>query len=113
MLGMPAAVDVPLRTEDGVIRVGRSRVTLDAVIADFHGGASPEEIARHYSALHVSDVYLVIGYYLRNQADIDAYIDAQERLAADARRRYEADHPNDPLRERLIAALAEKRNPGG
>lgn len=109
MILMPTAVDVPLRTEEGVIRVGQSRVTLEAVIADFHRGASPDDIARHYSALNVSDVYLVIGYYLRNREAVDEYIREQERLAEEARRAYEADHPNDPLRERLIAALNERR----
>ncbi|MBL8153615.1 MAG: DUF433 domain-containing protein [Anaerolineae bacterium] len=108
MIPMPAAVDVPLRTEEGVIRVGKSRVTLEAVIADFHRGASPDEIATHYSALNVSDVYLVIGYYLRNREAVDEYIREQERLAEEARRAYEADHPNDPLHERLIAALNER-----
>lgn len=113
MLDMPTAVDVPLRTEEGVIRVGTTRVTLDAVIADFDRGASPEEIAKHYSALNVSDVYLVIGYYLRNRDQLDAYIDEQERLAAESRRAYEADHPDDSLRDRMIAALAQKRKQNG
>ena len=109
MLDMPAAVDVPLRTEEGVIRVGKTRVTLDAVIADFQRGSSPEEIARHYSALDVSDVYLVIGYYLRHRDEVDAYIVEQERLADEARKAYEADHPDDPVQQRLIATLNEKR----
>ena len=40
-IGMPTAVDVPLRTDDGdVIRVGNIRVTLRSVIEDFHQGAS-------------------------------------------------------------------------
>ena len=110
MIVMPTAVDVPLRIDEGdVIRIGNTRVTLQAVIADFHRGASPEEIAHHYSALNLSDVYLVVGYYLQNRAEVDTYVRRQRRLADEARQAYEADHPNDPLRERLLAQLAEQR----
>jgi uncharacterized protein (DUF433 family) len=109
MSALPTPLSVPLRTEEGVIRVGNTRVTLSAVIADFQRGASPEEIVKHYSALNVAHVYLVIGYYLQNQAMVDAHLDEEERLAEAARRAYEADHPNDSLRERLTAALAEQR----
>jgi len=107
---MPAAVDVPLRADDsGVIRIGDSRVTLQALVADFHRGASPEEIAHHYSVLNLSEIYLVIGYYLQQRAEVDAYVQQQRQLADEARRAYEADHPNDPLRERLLARLEEQR----
>jgi uncharacterized protein (DUF433 family) len=112
MLATPTIVDVPLRTEEGVIRVGNTRVTLDAVIADHQRGASPEEIATHYSALSVSEVYLVIGYYLQHREAVDDYIAEQERLAEEARREYEAAHPNDPFRERLRMALTERRAQG-
>jgi uncharacterized protein (DUF433 family) len=110
MIAMPTAVNVPLRMDEGgVIRIGNTRVTLQAMVADFHRGASPEEIAHHYSALNLSDVYLVVGYYLQNRAEIDAYVRHQRQLADEARRAYEADHPNDPLRERLLAHLEEQR----
>jgi uncharacterized protein (DUF433 family) len=110
MIAIPTAVNVPLRMDEGdVIRVGDTRVTLQAVVADFHRGASPEAIAHHYSALNLSDVYLVVGYYLQNRAEIDAYVQRQSHLAYEARRAYEADHPNDPLRERLLARLQEQR----
>ena len=110
VISMPASVNVPLRVDEGdVIRVGNSRVTLQAVVADFHRGASPEEIAHHYSALSLSEVYLVIGYYLQHRTEVDAYVRAQQQLADDARRSYEANHPNDPLRERLLKRLEEQR----
>jgi len=111
MIAMPTAVDLPLRIDEGdVIRIGDTRVTLQAVVADFHRGASPEEIAHHYSALNLSEVYLVIGYYLQHRAEVDAYVQQQRQLADEARRVYEADHPNDPLRERLLARLEALAN---
>lgn len=110
MIAMPTAVDVPLRMDEGgVIRVGNTRVTLQAVVADFHRGASPEETAHHYPALSLSDVYLVIGYYLQNRAEVDSYVRQQRQLADEARRAYEAEHPHDPLRERLLAQLEAQR----
>jgi uncharacterized protein (DUF433 family) len=110
MVAMPTTVNIPLRLDEGsVIRIGNTRVTLQALIADFHRGASPEEIAHQYSALNLSEVYLVIGYYLQHRADVEAYVRQQRQLADEARRAYEADHPQDPLRERLLERLEEQR----
>ena len=110
MIATPPAVEVPLRMDDGgVIRIGDTRVTLQALVADFHRGASPEAIAHHYSALNLADVYLVVGYYLQHRAEVDAYVWRQRQLADEARRAYEADHPDDPLRARLVAHLEEQR----
>ena len=110
MIVTPTALHVPLRIDQGdVIRIGNTRVTLQAVIADFHRGASPEEIAHHYPALNLSDVYLVVGYYLQNRAEVDDYVRRQRGLADEARRMYEEDYPTDPLRERLLARLEEQR----
>ena len=110
MIPMPLAVEVPLRMDDGgVIRIGTTRVTLQALVADFHRGASPEEIAHHYAALNLADVYLVVGYYLQDRAEVDAYVGQQQQLADTARRAYEADHPEDPLRAQLLARIEEQR----
>lgn len=106
MIATPTAVNVPFRMDEGdVIRIGKSRVTLQAVIADFHRGASPEEIAHHYTALNLADVYSVVAYYLQNKAEVDDYVQRQRLLADEARRTYESDYPNDPLRARLLACL--------
>jgi uncharacterized protein (DUF433 family) len=110
MIAMPTAVSVPLRVDEGdVIRIGNSRVSLQAVVADFHRGASPEEITHHYPTLNLSDVYLVVGYYLQNQAEVDEYVRRQRQLADEVRREHESNYPNDPLRERLLAHLEKQR----
>lgn len=110
MFSIPAAVAVPLRTDtDGVIRVANTRVTLLSVIADFHRGASAEEIAHHFPVLSVSDVYLVIGYYLQHRDEADAYIQ-QEIAAAEQLRQEMADmFPNDSLRAKVLAKLANRK----
>lgn len=110
MIATPTDVTVPLRMDEGeVIRIGNTRVTLQAVVADFHRGASPEEIAHHYTALSLSDVYLVVGYYLQNRDEVDTYVQRQQRLADEARKVYESHQAGDPLRQQLLARLQEKR----
>ena len=55
---------LPLTTDDdGVIRVGGTRVTLDTLIAAFTEGATAEEIAQQYPSVRLADIYSVIGYY--------------------------------------------------
>ncbi len=110
MFSIPAAVAVPLRTDaDGVIRVGQTRVTLLSVIADFHRGASAEEIAHHFPALSVSDVYLVIGYYLQRRDEVDAYIRQEMAVSKQMRQEMADVFPNDSLRAKVLAKLATRK----
>lgn len=110
MIATPIPIDVPLRRDkDDVIRIGNTRVTLRTIIADFHRGASPEEIVHHYPALNLPDVYLVIGYYLQNREMVDAYVQEQRQLADAARRNVETAYGNDPLRAKLLERLKEER----
>lgn len=112
MIALPAAVDLPLRADDyGIIRVGKTRVTLDSVIADFHRDSTPEEIAEHFPTLKVADIYYVIGYYVDNQAEVDAYIEHQKTENERFMREHEAEHPSPPLTKAILEArLAAKRN---
>ncbi len=94
---------LPLATgKDGVVRVGGTRVTLDTVVAAFREGATAEEITQQYPTLSLADVYSVIGYYLRHQADVDAYLGGRERGAIDMRRENEARFDPNGIRERLL-----------
>jgi uncharacterized protein (DUF433 family) len=101
---------VPLATnQDGVVRVGGTRVTLDTVVAAFEEGATAEEIVQQYPALKLPDVYLVIGYYLRHRAEVEAYLQQQQELAD---RIYEENKKRldpDGLRDRLLARRAERK----
>src|SRR5438876_11546316 len=71
---------VPLKADqDGVLRVGGTRVTLDTVICAFEQGVSPEKIVDSYDVLRLEDVYSVIGYYLRHRPELDAYLAERKR----------------------------------
>ena len=97
MIATLTAFELPLRLDaEGTIRVGRSRVTLDLVIAAYGRGASPESIARQFPAVALAEVYATIAYYLQHQPALDAYLRAREEAAAP-----------------LVADLAARTNPVG
>jgi uncharacterized protein (DUF433 family) len=95
---------IPLEVDpDGTVRVGKTRVTLDTVIAAFTEGATAEEIVQQYPSLQLADVYHVIGYYLRRPSEVDAYLQ-QRRAQADAvRQQNEARFDPHGVCDRLLA----------
>jgi uncharacterized protein (DUF433 family) len=104
-----ATEPVPLHADDeGVLRVGKTRVTLDSVVSAFQEGATAEEIAQQYPSLELADIYSVIGYYLRRRAEIDSYLEARRERAADVRQENESRHDPAGVRERLLARRAGK-----
>ncbi|WP_242054734.1 DUF433 domain-containing protein [Nostoc sp. FACHB-190] len=49
----------PIETDsDGVVRVAKTRVTLDTVVTAFLEGCTPEEIAEQYPSLQLPDIYI-------------------------------------------------------
>jgi uncharacterized protein (DUF433 family) len=88
---------------DGVIRVGGTRVTLETVVEAFNEGATAEEIAAQYPALHLVDIYATITYYLRHREEADAYVERQEQRADAVQQENLARHDQKGIRERLLA----------
>src|SRR5690242_6767509 len=98
---------VPLATDtQGVIRVGKTRVTLDSVIEVFLTGASAEEIVQQYPSLDLAEVYSVLGFYLGHRAEVDAYLEERGQKAEAVRRQNEARWDPTGIRERLLARRA-------
>jgi uncharacterized protein (DUF433 family) len=95
---MPLEVD-----QDGTVRVGKTRVTLDTVIAAFTEGATAEEIVQQYPSLQLADVYHVIGYYLRRPSEVDAYLRQRQARAVAVRQQNEARFDSHGVRDRLLA----------
>ncbi len=85
--------------KDNVVRIGKTRVTLDTLIASFDMGATPEEIVQQYPVLALVDVYATIAYYLQNRVEVDAYLDQRKQEAAQIRQANEI----PGIRARLIA----------
>jgi len=98
---------IPLATDaDGVIRVSKTRVTLDTLVTAFSDGATAEEITQQYPSVPLSDVYYVIGYYLRRYAEVEAYLSRRRQQAEQIRKENESRFDPAGIRERLLARRA-------
>ena len=91
--------------EEGSIRVGNTRVTLDLLVEQYENGMTPEDMVRAYDTLVLADVHAVIAYYLRHSDDVRAYLTQREEEAATLRAKIEAEYPRIS-REELLARRA-------
>jgi uncharacterized protein (DUF433 family) len=109
-MSLTVATDpIPLLTDpDGVVRVGKTRVTLDTVVTAFLEGATAEEIIEQYPSLLLADVYSVIGYYLRRKAEVDVYLQARHQRAAEVRQENERRFNPIGIRDRLMARRTQQ-----
>ena len=95
---------VPLETDAyGVVRVAKTRVTLDTVVTAFLEGCTPEEIANQYTSLQLSDIYLVIGYYLSHRNEVNAYLAERQHQANVIQQEVEQRFNPMGIRDRLLA----------
>jgi len=104
-----AAETIPLAADaGGAVRVGKTRVTLDTLIAAFSQGATAEEIVQQYPALSLPDVYQVIGYYLRRPSEVEGYLQERKAQADMLRIQNEARFDPHGVRDRLLARRINK-----
>lgn len=98
------------KTEDGTIRVGKTRVALESVVHHFSLGATAEEIAQKFPALTLAEIYGVISYFLSNTEEVVKYVLQQEAesdaVQAEVEDKYQGEMKR--LRERILARW-EKR----
>ena len=95
---------VPLSEDQaGVLRITGTRVSLDSVIFAFNEGATPEEITQQYSTLDLKDVYVVISYYLQNQAEVGKYLEQRQTDRQELKKEVESRFDPHGIRERLLA----------
>ncbi len=81
-----------LRTDDGgVVRVGKSRVSLDLVVEQYEDGLTPEDMVRAYDTLVLPDVYATIAYYLRYRDEVRVYLKRRAEEAAALQAKIEAE----------------------
>src|SRR2546426_8584334 len=92
MATLEEAQTLPLRlTEDGTIRIGDSRVSLDSVVHHYKLGASAEQIAQKFPAVDLADVYATISYYLNNEEATEEYLRQQEARGDEVQKAIESD----------------------
>lgn len=94
---------------DGEIRLTGHRIGLAHVVREYNRGGTAELIAVRFPTLPLALVHKVIAFYLENQAEVDAYVAADDaelrRLEAEADR-VRKGPTLDELRQRL--ALRKK-----
>ena len=105
-LAVAPSLSVPLTTDaDGVIRVGGTRVSLDTVLVAYKQGSDPEDIVDMFTSLKLADVYAVIGYYLQNRDEIEAYLSERQQQHDRVKQMNEARFDPNGIRERLLSRL--------
>jgi len=106
------AATPPLRLDEaGGIRIAKSRVTLDSLLAAYHSGATPEEIAIQYPVLQLSDIYATIAYYLTYRTQVDDYLEIRYQKAEARRQKLHQESNLADLRKQLTARrLANESN---
>jgi hypothetical protein len=86
------------------MRIGKTQVMLDAVVAGFTQGHSPETIQQQFPALTLEEVYGAITFYLAHHDDVQAYLKQQAMLWETLRA--EAEQQTSPVVQRLRALKA-------
>lgn len=97
-----------LKDANGLVRVGGTRVTLETVVTAFKNGATCEEIVYQYPSLELADVYGVISYYLKNQEEVETYLDERQKKAEIIRKEIQSHFDSRGIRERLLKRRAVK-----
>ncbi len=99
----------PLETNsDGVVLVGKTRVTLDTIVTVFKQGTTAEEIVHRYPSLQLADVYATIAFYLKHQQEVEAYLQQRQQQAKEIRKMNESRFNPQGLRDRLLTRQAEQ-----
>ena len=94
--------------EDGIARVADTRVRLEAVLEAYHEGAAAEEISLRYTTVELSDVYLVIGYYLKHRYEVDQYVKSRQSQEQRVREQALAEYAASGGRSRLRPAGVQR-----
>jgi uncharacterized protein (DUF433 family) len=114
MTTLDTTQNLPLRlTEDGTIRIAKSRVSLDSVVHHYKLGASAEQIVQKFPILDLADVYAAITYYLNHEEAVEEYLREQEAEGEETQKRIESDpqyqKSSAELRARLLARKSERQ----
>ena len=114
--GVPEAISLraespPLRVDQGgVVRVGKSRITLDLVVEQYENGMTPEDMVRAYDTLQLADAHAVIAYYLRHREAVRAYLTRRGQEAEALRLKIEAGRPRVSRAELLTRRSAREED---
>ncbi len=107
-------ISPPLRVwDDGTIRIGSSRLTINFLVEAFGAGMSPEEFVQAYPTVELSEVYGAIGYYLSHKEELDVYIDRTKRRAQELRQEIESQPGYREWRDNLKDKMLQRARKRG
>lgn len=97
--------------EHADIYVGRSRVLLETIVAEYEAGASPQDIIRGHDTVRPADVHGAIAYYLRYRPVVEAYLRRREMEAEKLREKTEAaQSPRAELKAQMKERWAKRKS---
>ena len=105
MLNQFEVVSIPLETsEQGVIRVKGTRVSLDSILhAYYNEGATAEEIILRFPTCTIENIYTIISWALNHPEFVDEYLATQQNKKDQLEEEIRQQYPSIGLRERLLA----------
>ena len=103
MASIVGTIPKPVRSVEGVLKVGDTRVSLDTVVYHFNNGEDAAEIQDQYDSLSLAQVHAAIAYYLHNKAEVDEYLRQNEIDYEKRRAQNRIDFPHGLTREKLLA----------
>lgn len=65
--------DFLLEDPDGHIRIAGHRIGLHHLVFHYNEGYSPEMLHEQYPTLSLAVIHKVLGFYLENRPEVDAY----------------------------------------
>ena len=99
-----------IEERNGGYYIAGTRISLDSVVYAFERGNSPDAIQESFPVLKRSQIYGVIAFYLDYQAEVQRYLESEERRIQEST--IPLSEANPELWNRLLRAKEELRKPG-
>jgi uncharacterized protein (DUF433 family) len=98
-----------IEERNGGYYVGGTRISLDSVVYSFERGNSPEAIQESFPVLKLAQIYGAIAFYLDHQAEVQRYLESEERRIQEST--IPLSEANPELWNRLLRAREDLRKP--
>ena len=99
-----------IEERNGGYYVAGTRISLDSVVYAFERGNSPEAIQESFPVLKRAQIYGAIAFYLDHQAEVQRYLESEERRIQESS--IPLSEANPELWNRLLRAKEELRKSG-
>ena len=99
-----------IEERNGGYYIAGTRISLDSVVYAFERGNSPEAIQESFPVLKRAQIYGAIAFYLDHQAEVQRYLEREERRIQGST--IPLSEANPELWNRLLRAKEELRKPG-